>query len=116
MIVSPATAGSTYIVQRYFWCIYAITSGLNKGTTHGVVEPFYDLYMANGDPNDLTACRSAKSKCSPVASASSSSKVADPKFNPGGGGPTGQLPVSSIAIGGVTLGIRSLSLSAIPSP
>jgi uncharacterized protein (TIGR03437 family) len=121
-VVAPATAGTTYIVQTYSaGAIYALTSGTYKSTTHGVVEPFYDLYLAAGGPTGRYGL--------PIGEIESfSSGLSQQRFEggilqlqAGGGDPTGQLPVVTVLIGGtpasgsVTLGLgSSLTLTATP--
>lgn len=121
-IIPPATAGSTYIVQSYTsGAIYALTSGLNKGTTHGVVEPFLDLYLAAGGPSGPYGLPIGEVEVFSTGLSQQRFEGGILKLQPGGGGPTGQLPVNSVVIGGVTLGTtitlalgNSVTLTATP--
>jgi uncharacterized protein (TIGR03437 family) len=120
-VIAPATAGTTYIVQTYSaGAIYALTSGTYKNTTHGVVEPFYDLYIAAGGPGGKYGL--------PIGEIETfSSGLSQQRFEggiiqlQGSGDPTGQLPVVSVLINGapaagsVTLSLgSSMNLTATP--
>jgi uncharacterized protein (TIGR03437 family) len=121
-IVQGATAGSTYVVQTFSsGAIYAITSGPAKGTTHGVIEPYYDVYMAAGGPSGQYGLPTSEVE---VFSSGVSQQVFEGgilQIQPGGGGPVGLLPVGAVSISGasttstVTLSLgNSLTLSATP--
>jgi uncharacterized protein (TIGR03437 family) len=52
--IAPATTGTQYSVQTFSaGAIYSITSGPNKGSMFGVLQPIYDQYMAQGGPAGL---------------------------------------------------------------
>jgi uncharacterized protein (TIGR03437 family) len=120
-VIAPATAGTTYIVQTFAaGAIYALTSGVYRNTIHGVVQPFYDLYIAAGGPSGKYGL--------PIGEIESfSSGLRQQRFEGGiiqvqaDGGPTGQLPVVSVLISGspasgaITLNLgSSVNLTATP--
>jgi uncharacterized protein (TIGR03437 family) len=120
-VIAPATAGTTYIVQTFAaGAIYALTSGVYKGTIHGVVQPFYDVYIAAGGPSGKYGL--------PIGEIESfSSGLRQQRFEGGiiqvqaDGGPTGQLPVVSVLINGapaagaITLNLgNAATLTATP--
>jgi len=121
-VVAGATVGSTATVQTYtLGAIYAVTSGQAKGATHGVIEPFWDAYVAAGGPAGPYGL--------PIGEIEAfSTGVSQQRFEggilvmqPGSGGPTGQLPVNAVAISGastsatVNLNLgNSLTLTATP--
>ena len=50
-VIAPATKGSTATAQTFSaGAIYSITAGSSSGQVHGVSEPFYDMYVADGGP------------------------------------------------------------------
>jgi uncharacterized protein (TIGR03437 family) len=118
-IVPPATAGTTYIVQTFSaGAIYALTSGVNRNTIRAVLEPFYDLYQAAGGPSGKYGL--------PIGDIEVfTSGLTQQRFEggilqiQGNGGPTGQLPVTSVLLSGasspVTLALgNSVTLTATP--
>jgi len=101
--------------------IYSITSGVNKGKTFGVVEPLYDLYVAQAGPTGKLGLPTGEVQLV------SASGVYKQNFEGGAlqytsaGGPTVQLPVVAVTLTGTAGGALTLSLgqtltvTAVPS-
>lgn len=99
-----ASTGTTATAQPFtVGEIFSVTSGANKGQIYGVVEPIFDLYMANGGASGTLGL--------PVGSAVTySSGITQQSFEGGvlqyssAGGGTVLVPVGSVVIAGLATG------------
>ena len=87
--------------------IFSVTSGLNKGQTYGVIEPIFDLYLANGGPAGSLGLPTGNAV---TYTSGVSSGVTQQAFEGGllvytpGGGGTVQVPVGSVVLTGLAAG------------
>ena len=122
--IAPATAGSAATGQSFSsGVIYSITSGSAKGQVHGVIEPLYDIYLADGGPTGPLGLPTSEV----IVNAATGLRKQNfeggiLKYTPGGSGGT-QYPVTAINLSGgvkagttVTLSLgQTVTLTAMPT-
>ncbi len=123
--VITGTTGTTATSQAYSnGGIYSITSGPNNGKVFSVLEPIYDLYVANGGAAGTLGLPTGEQFSLTSGDVRQNFEGGALQYTPGGGGPTLRLPVASVVLSGagvapgaaITLNLgQTLALTAAPA-
>jgi uncharacterized protein (TIGR03437 family) len=103
-----ASTGTTATAQTFTTGeIISVTSGLNKGQTYGVIEPIFDLYMANGGAAGSLGLPTGSAVTFTAGATAGATQQAFEGglliYTPGSGG-TVQVPVGSVVLTGLPAG------------
>ncbi len=121
-LIPPATAGSAATAQTFSGgVIYSITSGSAKGQVHGVTEPIYDMYVADGGPSGSLGLPTSEVIVNVLTGLRKQTfEGGFLQYAPGGTVGT-QLPVTAVSLTGATAGAtinlnlgQTVTLTATP--